>query len=60
VTHVIQKEWKESGLWPLNWRKISLKIEQLNAQDPISDTTPETTPEPTILEIQIPQTIRTL
>lgn len=56
----IQKGWKESGLWPLNWRKISSKIEQLNAQDPTSDTTPEATPEPTTPEIQTPQTIRTL
>jgi len=47
-------------LWPLNWRKISSKIEQLNAQESTSDGTPEATPEATTPEIQTPQTIRTL
>jgi hypothetical protein len=61
----IQKGWKDSGLCPLNWRKISWKIAQLNPQpsglDAASDGTPEReqTPDRTP-EIHTPSTIRTL
>jgi hypothetical protein len=63
----IRKGWKDTGLWPLNWSKISSKIAQLTmdstSNSGIPEVTPEATPEATpegTPELETPQTIRTL